>query len=77
MTRDERRYKAEVKQAKRRKLQVNKHIADDDERTLGQLRDHHKACGCSICKPWKYGFEDKYKASELKKLGEDNGFDDI
>jgi len=35
---------------------------------LGMLKKNHLGCGCSMCKPWKWGFDKKFTISERKKL---------
>lgn len=77
MSRAERRHKAEIKQTKRLKHQINKYIDNIDERLLGHLKNNHRGCGCEMCKPWKHGLDNKYKISELKQLGDTDGNDDL
>lgn len=69
MSRAERRHQAKVKQTKRKKYNINKHKTNP--RHLGQLKDGHTGCSCSMCKPHAHGFEPKYKPSEMRKLQDD------
>lgn len=38
------------------------------EKHKGMMRKTHFGCGCSLCKPWKHKLELKYKASERRKI---------
>jgi len=66
MNKGERMRRAKLKQAKRKKYYNHDNIRHD-----GKLKDSHLGCGCILCKPWKGGKEPKYKASERRKLKEE------
>lgn len=74
MNRSERRHRTEVKQKSRIKNWQNNRW-EPSEKLKGKLKHTHYGCGCTICKPWKHGYEDKHKPSELRKLY--NGKDDL
>ena len=67
----ERRHRAEKKQQKRLKnLKINWPSVEEHSNFIGQLRNNHFGCGCSMCKPWKHKLDKKLKPSERKKLNE-------
>ena len=74
MSRAERRHNEKKKQTKRLNHAQRRYYNDiedgEHERLVGQLKNSHNSCGCSLCKPWKYGFESKYKPSERRELQE-------
>ena len=63
MDRSERRRRAEVKQNKRKNYNTN-----PDSHPDGKMKKTPTPCSCWMCKPHKYGLEDKYKPSEKRKL---------
>lgn len=69
MDRSERRHRTLVKQKKRLGYKINKWRKNP--RHIGQLKDGHMGCGCSLCKGHKHGFEPANKPSERRKLQDD------
>jgi len=43
----------------------------DDPRKIGMLKKHHFGCGCPLCKPHKWGLDDPFKNSEMRRLQDD------
>ena len=58
--RNQARQKAQARAARRRYM----------ERGVvpGKLRDYNGACGCWMCKPWKWGAEPERPASERRNV---------
>ena len=43
-------------------------ISKAQPRNFGHLRKDHYGCGCSLCKPWKWGKRDRVRHSEKRRL---------
>jgi len=72
MDRAERRKRTKETQIKRSKK--NKSYSEITEEA-GYWRDNHIGCSCSMCKPWKHGFEEENKPSLQRKLQDDSDDD--
>ena len=40
----------------------------ENPRRLGKLKNNHFGCSCPLCKPHKFGLDDKLPHSQRKKL---------
>jgi len=69
--RSQRRFNTKRIQKKRWKKWKDLAWVIDDPRKLGKLKKHHFGCGCTICKPHKWGLDDPFKNSEMRRLQDD------